>query len=212
MKPSRADFTPAEWRVIQENRTPRQVQKYLRSLDYNREKNGESQRSFRQVVKLGSAHCLEAALSAAVILEQHGYPTWLMSLESIDHLDHVIFVFKEGDKWGSVARSRDAGLHGRKPVFRTARDLSMSYFDPYVDYTGRIIGYAVVDLEELGNYDWRFNNRNLWKLEKFLIDYPHTRISSSDRRYEQLLRRYKKFKEENPDKQATYYKNKDTWM
>lgn len=212
MKPSRADFTPAEWRVIQENRTPRQVQKYLRSLDYNREKNGESQRSFRQVVKLGSAHCLEAALSAAVILEQHGYPTWLMSLESIDHLDHVIFVFKDGDKWGSVARSRDAGLHGRKPVFRTARDLAMSYFDPYVDHSGRIIGYAVVDLDEMGNYDWRFNSRNLWKLEKFLINYPHTRITSSDRRYEQLLKRYKKFKEENPDKQATYYKNKDTWM
>jgi hypothetical protein len=212
MKPSRADFTPAEWRVIQENRTPRQVQKYLRSLEYNREKGGESQRSFRQVVKLGSAHCLEAALSAAVILEQHGYPTWLMSLESIDHLDHVIFVFKEGDKWGSVARSRDSGLHGRKPIFRTARDLAMSYFDPYVDHTGRIIGYAVVDLEEMGNYDWRFNSRNLWKLEKFLIDYPHTRIASSDRRYEQLLKRYKKFKAENPDKQATYYKNKDTWM
>lgn len=212
MKPSRADFTPAEWRVIQENRTPRQVQKYLRSLEYNREKNGDSQRSFRQVVKLGSAHCLEAALSAAVILEQHGYPTWLMSLESIDRLDHVIFVFKEGDKWGSVARSRDAGLHGRKPIFRTARDLAMSYFDPYVDYSGRIIGYAVVDLEEMGNYDWRFNARNLWKLEKFLINYPHTPISSSDRRYDRLLKRYKKFKEENPDKQATYYKNKDSWM
>jgi len=212
MKPSRADFTPAEWRVIQENRTPRQVQKYLRSLEYNREKNGDSQRSFRQVVKLGSAHCLEAALSAAVILEQHGYPTWLMSLESIDRLDHVIFVFKDGDKWGSVARSRDAGLHGRKPIFRTARDLAMSYFDPYVDYSGRIIGYAVIDLEEMGNYDWRFNTRNLWKLEKFLINYPHTPISSSDRRYDRLLKRYKKFKEENPDKQATYYKNKDSWM
>lgn len=212
MKPSRADFTPAEWRVVQENRTPRQVQKYLRSLEYNREKNGESQRSFRQVIKLGSAHCLEAALSAAVILEQHGYPTWLMSLESIDHLDHVIFVFKDGDKWGSVARSRDAGLHGRKPVFRTARDLAMSYFDPYVDYSGRIIGYAVVDLEEMGNYDWRFNTRNLWKLEQFLIHYPHTRISSSDKRYDQLLKRYKKFKAENPDKQATYYKNKNTWL
>jgi hypothetical protein len=212
MKPSRADFTPVEWRIIQENRTPRQVQKYLRSLEYNREKNGDSQRSFRQVVKLGSAHCLEAALSAAVILEQHGYPTRLMSLESIDRLDHVIYVFKDGDKWGSVARSRDAGLHGRKPLFRTARDLAMSYFDPYVDYSGRIIGYAVVDLEEMGNYDWRFNNRNLWKLEKFLINYPHTPISSSNRRYDQLLKRYKKFKEENPDKQATYYKNKNTWM
>ena len=74
-------------------------------------------RSFRGVVQHGAAHCLEAALSAAVILEQHGWPPLVLSFESIDGLDHVIFVYRARGRWGSVARSRDPGLHGRKPVF-----------------------------------------------------------------------------------------------
>ncbi|MBX9569708.1 MAG: hypothetical protein K2X77_12500 [Candidatus Obscuribacterales bacterium] len=212
MLPDRSSFTAAEWRVIEKYRTPRQVQKFLRELSYNREEEGDSQYSFRQVLQRRKAHCLEAALVAAVILEQHGYPPLLLSFESVDELDHVIFVFQENGLWGSVARSRDAGLHGRKPVFRTARDLAWSYYDPYVDMTGRITGYAVVDLNEMGNYDWRFSKRNLWKLEKFLIDYPHRKMVSSDKRYQKLLSRYKEFRERYPKKQATYYDDKHLWM
>ena len=94
-------------------------------------------RSFRGVVRHRTSHCLEAALAAAVILEQHGYPPLVLSFESIDELDHVIFVYRQNRRWGSVARSRDPGLHGRKPVFATPRALALSYVDPYVDYTGR---------------------------------------------------------------------------
>lgn len=212
MIPDRSFFTAAEWRLIEKYKTPRQVQKFLRTLSYNREEEGDSQYSFRQVLRRRKAHCLEAALVAAVILEQHAYPPLLLSFESVDELDHVIFVFQEKGLWGSVARSRDAGLHGRKPVFRTARDLAWSYYDPYVDMTGRITGYAVVDLNELGNYDWRFSDRNLWKLERFLIDYPHRKMPSSDQRYNKLLARYKEFRERFPKKQATYYDDKHLWM
>ena len=69
-----------------------------------------------------TAHCLEAALAAAVILEQHGFPPLVLSFESIDELDHVIFVYQRSGRWGSIGRSRDPGLHGRKPVFATPRD------------------------------------------------------------------------------------------
>lgn len=212
MKPDKKDFTAAEWRIIQRYRTPRQVQAFLRRLPYNREENGDSQRSFREVIKLGKAHCLEAALVAAAILEQHDYPPLLLSFESVDELDHVIFVFQENGKWGSVARSRDAGLHGRKPIFRSPRDLALSYVDPYVDFTGRITGYAVVDLNELERCDWRFSPRNLWKLENFLIEYKHTQIKTSDARYEALLRRYKEFRSKYPKKQAMYYDNRHQWL
>lgn len=213
MKPDRSQFTNAEWRIIERYRTPKQVQAFLRTMPYNREEKGPTQRSFREVIKRGTAHCLEAALSAAVILEQHDYPPMVLSFESIDYLDHVIYVFRSKGLWGSVARSRDAGLHGRKPVFRTARDLAMSYFDPYVDFTGRITGYAVVNLEEeLPDYNWRFTSRHLWKLEKYLLDYPHTPIVSSDRRYEKLLKQYKEFRALYPDRQATYFDNKHQWM
>ncbi len=151
-------FTRAERAVVDRLRTPAAVQRYLNELPYNDEPDGATLRSFRGVVRHGAAHCLEAALAAAVILEQHGYPPLVLSFESIDRLDHVIFVYRTRDGWGSIARSRDPGLHGRKPVFHTPRALALSYVDPYVDFSGRITAYAVVDLREaMGGYDWRLS-------------------------------------------------------
>src|SRR6185312_977970 len=141
-------------------------------------------RSFRGVVRYQCAHCLEAALSAAVILEQHGYPPLVLSFESIDQLDHVIFVYQHRGRWGSVARSRDPGLHGRRPVFATPRALALSYVDPYVDFSGAVKAYAVVDLRVLGNYDWRLSDRNVWRVEQMLLNYPHRPIRSSKTRIE----------------------------
>src|SRR5215218_11361163 len=154
-RPDSSAFTSAEWRAIARLRTPAAVQRFLNALPYNNEPSGETLRTFRGVIREGTAHCLEAALTAAVVLEQHGYPPLVLSFESIDRLDHVIFVYRTATGWGSVARSRDPGLHGRKPVFRTPRALALSYADAYVDYTGRVLGYAVVHLAAMGRYDWR---------------------------------------------------------
>ena len=99
---------------------------------YNTEAKGETAH-FRGVVRTGTAHCLEAALAAAAILEQHRYPPLVLSFESIDLLDHVIFVYQTSSGWGSVARSRDPGLHGRKPLFATPRALALSYAEAYSD-------------------------------------------------------------------------------
>src|SRR5207244_12833625 len=123
-------------------------------------------RTVRVVVRHSSAHCLEAALTAATILEQHGYPPLLLDLESKDRLDHVLFVFRTRDGYGTVARSRDFGLHGRKPVFRTLRRLVMSYVDPYVDNTARIIGYGVLDLRNLKRIDWRLSSKHVLPVER----------------------------------------------
>src|SRR5258708_34627979 len=111
-------FTASERRLIARLRTPLAVQKFLNRLPYNEEPHGRATlRSFRGVVRSGCAHCLEAALFAAVALEQHGYPPLVLSFESIDDLDHAIFVYRgKGRRWGSIARSRAPGLHGRKPV------------------------------------------------------------------------------------------------
>jgi len=145
-------------------------------------------------------------LSAGVILEQHVYPPLILSFESIDELDHVLFVYRERGRWGSVARSRDPGLHGRKPVFRTARALALSYVEPYVDFTGRIVGYTVVDLRDLlDDYDWRLAEGNVWKAERVLLDATHRRIRSSDARIDTLRRRYVQFKKEHPDRKPVFY-------
>jgi len=203
--PERKDFTAREWEIIRTHRTPERVQKLLRNIPYNRELNGETCYSFRRALKETQAHCLEGALVAAVILEQHGYPPVVVSIESQDKLDHVLVVFQRNGLFGSVARSRDIGLHGRKPVFRTVRDLVMSYFDTYVDRTGRITGYGIASLYELGSYDWRFSKQNVWKVERHLQNIPHRQISSSDARYERLHRRYLAFRKDNPDRPVDYY-------
>jgi len=205
-------LTARERRLIARLRTPQQVQAYLNRLPYNYEKRGETLRSFRGVVQHGSAHCLEATLFAAVVLEQHGYPTTVLSFESIDALDHVIFVYKEKGRWGSIARSRDPGLHGRLPVFATARALASSYMDPYVDFTGRVTAFAVVELDAvMGRYDWRLSRRNVWKVEQVLVDHPHQKLGMSDARYKRLHARYKAFREANGDRKPVYYEGQKAW-
>jgi hypothetical protein len=211
------------------------VQRWLNSLPYNIEPppGRATLRSFRGVVRHRTAHCLEAALAAAVILEQHDYPPLLISFESIDQLDHVIFVYRQkpagpsaslpstalgagrstslGAGWGSVARSRDPGLHGRKPVFATARALAASYLDTYVDLSGRITAYTVFDLRAMGNYDWRLSDKNVWKVEQKLLDTPHTALRMSDARFRSLRERYRAFKAKYPDRKPIKYDGSDRW-
>jgi hypothetical protein len=210
--PTKKDFSKREWEIIQKLRTPEQVQGFLRTIPYNREMDGETCYSFRRVLRENIAHCLEGALVAAVILEQHGYPPMLVSIESQDRLDHVLLLFKRKGWLGCVARSRDVGLHGRKPVFRTVRDLVMSYFETYIDNTGRITGYGVASLYELGSYDWRFSLRNVFKVERHLQDIPHRQINSSDARYEKAHKRYLEFHSRHPDRYPDYFDNRSFWL
>lgn len=170
-------------------KTPLQVQKYLRALPYNREKNGETLASAETALRRGRLHCFEAAFAAAAILEHHGYPPLVMSLESKDLLDHVIYVFRQGNRWGAIALSRDDGLHGRPPRYRSLRDLAWSYYDPYVDKSGKITGYQVAHLDDCGA-DWRSSKRNVWKAEKYLSDLKHKPLKSSKTRHKKLLRDY----------------------
>jgi hypothetical protein len=206
-------FSPRERRLVRRLGTPLAVQRYLNALPYNQEPGGRATlRSFRGVVRHGCAHCLEAALFAAVVLEDHGYPPLVLSFESIDQLDHVLFVYQQRGRWGSIARSRDPGLHGRKPLFATPRALALSYFDPYVDFTGRVTGYAVVNLaEEMGEYEWRLATTNVWKVERVLLDFPHRRIASSDARVDRLRARYRSFRAANPGKKPIFYRGRDRW-
>lgn len=212
-RPPLAAFTPAEQRLIRRLRTPAAVQHYLNELPYNNEPNGATLRSFRSVLRHGAAHCLEAALAAAVILEQHEYPPLVLSFESIDELDHVIFVYRTPTGWGSIARSRDPGLHGRKPVFATPRALALSYVDPYVDFTGRVTAYEVVNLcQAMGPYDWRLSDRNVWKVERVLLDWPHRPIRTSNRRIAELRKRYRQHMRDHNGRKPIYYRGRERWM
>jgi hypothetical protein len=208
--PSLAVFTAPERRLIRRLRSPILVQRFLNRLPYNTEPDRETLRSFRQVLRHRTAHCLEAALAAACILEQHGFPPLIMSLKSIDYLDHVIFVYRERGRWGAVARSRDPGLHGRKPVFPSIRALAMSYFDPYIDFTGCITGYAVFDLRRLRAYDWRLARRNMWAVERALLRYPHKPLRGGRERIRRFRARYRAYRAKY-NKKPLFYRGREKW-
>ena len=185
----------------------------LNRLPYNQEPHGRATlRSFRGVVRHGCAHCLEAALFAAVVLEQHGHPPLVLSFESIDELDHVLFVYQRPRSLGiGRAFARSLGCMDARPVFATPRALALSYFDPYIDFTGRITGYAVVDLAVVdGTYDWRLAATNVWKVERVLLDYPHRAIRSSDRRVDALRARYRRYRAAHGRK-PVYYRGRERW-
>lgn len=169
--------------------TPLKVQKWLRKFHYNREKNGETLRSAKQVFLRKEAHCLEASLIAAAILEHQGYPPLLLCLDSLDNLNHTVFIFKTKTGWGAVGRSREPGLHGRAPRFRTVKALAQSYSDPFVDKTGRLLGYHVVNLNDIPS-DWRFSDRNVWKVDQVIVKTRYLKLKSSKARFLRLRKKY----------------------
>jgi hypothetical protein len=166
------------------------------------------------VVRHGRAHCLEAAVAAAAILEHHGYPPILMDIESVDLLDHVLFVYRRNGRYGVVARSRDPGLHGRRPVYRTLASLVRSYMAPYIDKTGRVKGYGVFDLRRLRRVDWRASKRHVRAIEKALNDNHHVRLRTPDAFYRRWRARYDAFKRLHTRKsdKPTYFPGRRDWL
>lgn len=209
-----AALTPAERRLVARLRTPAQVQAWLRDgIAYNHDMR--SLRSFRGVLAHKSAHCLEGALAAAFLLEHHGHPPLLLDLESADKLDHVVFVFRGRDgRWGAVGKSRYPALMGRRPVYRTLRDLAWSYVDPFVDRTGRVTGWALFDLRAWRGADWRWDRGHVWRIERALLAHPHAPLKASDARHRLWKRRYLAWKAEHPDAEPSrsFYRDSSRMM
>ena len=168
---------------------PKKIQGFLKTFTYNKEVEYETVQSAITTLHSKTVHCLEATILTAAILEHKGFPPLLLSLDSVDHLCHAIFVFKTKTGWGAVAKSREPGLHGREPRFRSIRDLVSSYFEPFVDKTGRITGFALLNLND-SDTDWRFSKRNLWKLEQFVVTAKHTKFKSSKSRFLNAFKKY----------------------
>jgi hypothetical protein len=168
-------------------------------------------RSFRGVVRGRAAHCLEGALAAATILEQHGYPPLLLDLESHDTLDHVVFAYRRRGRWGAVGMSRDIGLWGRRPVYRSVEALARSYYAPFVDLTGRLTAFATLDLRTLGAYDWRLASHNVWKVERTLLSIPHRPFRTSDRQYIRMRERYRRFVETRDPRDTPFRRGAHNW-
>ena len=172
-------------KLAKKYRTPKQVQAFLRKLNYNHEKKSETVRSAFSACQAKETHCLEACFVAAAILEQNGYPPLLLCMDSSDNINHCVYLFETKTGWGSIGRSRLPGLHGRQPVFKTVEELVLSYTDAFVDATGHLIGWHVMSLDDAGA-DWRASKRNVWKVDHYTVSKKYKKLTLARKRLRKL--------------------------
>ncbi len=176
-------FYLRERRVFARLRTPEQVQRFLdEGLGYNKEEDGPTCRSPRRVLRDRIAHCMEGALFGAAALRVLGFPPLLVDLEAVRDDDHVLAVFKQRGHWGAVAKSNYAGLRFREPVYRTLRELAMSYFEHYFNPAGEktLRTYSrPVNLARFDHLNWMTAEEDVWPIPYYLLRVPHTRLLSS---------------------------------
>ena len=127
-------LTTEEGRILRGLRTPQQIQAFIVDLHANFEEEGDTLRSVQGVLKHRKAHCIEAAFVAACALWLNGDPPLLLDLTATkEDADHVIAVFRRGGHWGAISKSNHVWLRWRDPVYRSPRELAMSYFHEYTN-------------------------------------------------------------------------------
>lgn len=171
-------------RTLPRLRTPAQIQRFLdEEIGYNTEPDGPTCRSPLLALRHGVAHCMEGALLAAAALAAGGCPPLLVDLEAVRDDDHVLAVFKQGGCWGAIAKSNYAGLRFREPVYRTLRELAMSYFEHYFNHAGEktLRNYSrPVNLNRFNG--WATAEREVWEIPEYLCAIPHTPLLPGPRR------------------------------
>jgi hypothetical protein len=171
-------WTSRELRCLRALRTPAGIQRALDAMPYHL---ASSAWSPRRVLAARTAHCLEGAVFAAAALDVLGFPPLLLDLVAVQDTDHVLAVWRERGGWGAIAKSNFSGLRFRAPVYRTLRELVMSYFDGYVNLRGERTLRAYSRPLSLARFDrlhrhWRTTDGDLWFIAEHLVTVPHTRL------------------------------------
>ena len=159
-------------------RTPEDIQQFVIGLHANFEEEGDTLRSVRGVLRHRKAHCIEAAFTAACALWLQGLPPLLLDLTANGDSDHVIAVFKRGGGWGAISKSNHVWLRWRDPVYRSPRELVMSYFHEYTNKQRKSLRtYSLpVDLRRFPTDMWVTNGEDCWEVGAALCDVKHFRI------------------------------------
>ena len=175
-----AALTPAELATFRRRlNTPARVQQFLDEIPYNIESAGETFRSPRLVLRDRTANCIEGAVLAAAALRVQGEPPLVMDLTAVHDEDHVIAVFKCRGLWGAIATSKLTGLRYREPVYRTLRELAMSYFEHYFNLEGErtLRGHGrPVNLARFDRLHWMTSEAPLWPIAEHLERIPHVAL------------------------------------
>lgn len=170
------DFTPAELRALRRLKSPAGVQRFLDGLSYHLASTSWSP---RLVLREQTAHCLEGAIFGAAALRVLGYPPLLWDLEADNDTDHVLAVYQVRGHWGAIATSNYSGCRGREPVYRSLRELAMSYFNDYFNLRGMrsLRRFSrPVDLSRFDHLGWMTKEGSVWFIAEHLCDIPHTSL------------------------------------
>ena len=173
MEKSASAFTNSELRTLRALKTPAGIQKFLDDLPYNLEFTA---RSPRKVLRDRVASCLEGGIFAAAALRVIGFPPLIFDLEADNDTDHVVAIFKVRGHRGAVAKSNFSGCRYREPVYRTLRELAMSYFNIYFNLRGErtLRRYSrPVNLARFDQRDWMTTEKPIWFIAEHLLDIPH---------------------------------------
>jgi hypothetical protein len=188
-------FDARERRVFDGLTSPAKIQEFLdRKIGYNTEPHGDTCYSPRLVLRHGVAHCMEGALVAATALRRLGHPPLLVDLEAVRDSDHVLAVYRVNACWGAVAKSGYSGLRSREPVYRTIRELVMSYFEHYYNPAGEktLRTYSrPVNLRRFDVLNWATREDSVWEIPNYLCEIAHTPVlgRGMDRRLSPMDRR-----------------------
>jgi len=198
-------LTPAEFALLQRLSTPQKIQTFLNAIPINHELAGETIHSVRSVMRHRCAHCIEGALFAACALWVHGEPPLVMHLDcALSDYPHVVALFRRGVHWGAISKTNGAVLRYRDPIYRSLRELALSYFHEYSDPRGQktLRRYSIAfDLRRIAPQLWVANGYHCQEVEDRLAGLRHTRLISM--RQERLLSRLDPF-ERRVSKQVQY--------
>jgi hypothetical protein len=171
------NLTEKEEKVFRELNTPGKIQDFLNKIPINFDYNKDTCMSPRMVLKKWKCHCIEGAIFAALALRMHGYKPLIVHLKaSDDDYDHVIAVFKEFGGWGAITKTNHGVLRYREPVYKSIRELTISYFHEYFNNKGKkaLRSYSVpVNLERFDKKNWATDEKDLWYIDHYLDKVKH---------------------------------------
>lgn len=174
------EFSDSELKILKKLSSPAKIQNYLDKLPINFETDGDTCYSPREVMRRGTAHCMEGALLAATALWYHGQPPLLLDLvTTTNDDDHVVTLFRRHGKWGAISKTNHGVLRYRDPIYESVRELAMSYFHEYFKDNGQktLRKYsAPFDLRRIKDSSWLTTTDNLWHINNALADSKHYSI------------------------------------
>jgi len=168
-----------EFAVLRRLDTPAKIQRFLFGLKQNFEPDGDTCRPVRVVLRDGNAHCIEGAMLAAAALWVHGEPPLLMDMRAEHDFDHVVALFRRRGCWGAISKTNGAYLRWRDPVYRSLRELAMSYFHEYSNKREHksLREYSLpFDLRRVDPAIWAAGEKNAWEVPELLEEARHFRL------------------------------------